>query len=88
MSWMFRRSAIASYVSYAASQRAPVDLSSIAAALGGVLSGHPVSALESATLPQESGALHGYPAAGIDFGRVKLNTLPRPGSLSTQMRPP
>ena len=60
VSLMFRRSAIASYVSYVASQRAPVELSSIAAALGGVLSGHAVSALESATLRQESGALLGF----------------------------
>ncbi len=59
VSLMFRRSAIASYVSYVASQREPVDLSSIAVALGDVLSGHAVSALEFATA-QGSGGLHGF----------------------------
>ena len=54
VSVMFRRSAIMSYVAYVASQRAPVESSSIADALGDMLSGHAVAALEFATLTQGS----------------------------------
>lgn len=54
VSVMFRRSAIMSYVAYVASQRAPVESSSIADALGDMLSGHAIAALEFATLTQGS----------------------------------
>lgn len=54
VSAMFRRSAIMSYVAYVTSRRAPVESSSIADALGDVLSGHAIAALEFATLTQGS----------------------------------
>ena len=49
---MFRRSAIMGYVAYVASQRAPVESSSIVDALGDMLSDYAITALEFATLTQ------------------------------------
>ena len=65
VSTMFQRSAIMSYVAYVASQRAPVESSSIVDALGDMLSDYAITALEVATLTQGGGTVRDAGPLGL-----------------------